>query len=207
MPAQQTRPSRTTPRDTRPGPANARGFTLLELMAALALLGLLATLIAPNLYSLVPEARLDASARALQSAMTLARSNARIQAKTIAIELDLDHAYYRTVWPPEDQLTSEDVVVRDEDLDFDAQGWRELEPGVRITGAGDFGTSLADKGRYRVQFDAYGYSSDQVIHLQLEGDDKLIWTLVVHGLTGKVDIQQATDGTPFQPDRVDEGNF
>lgn len=54
----------------------ARGFTLLELMITVALLGILAALAAPSFNSLIQSSRLTASANELVAALQMARMEA-----------------------------------------------------------------------------------------------------------------------------------
>ena len=65
---------------TPPGRQRAAGgFTLVELLATLMVVGLLFALVLPNLGALVPAARLRGSGVRIRSELEWARSEARIQ--------------------------------------------------------------------------------------------------------------------------------
>jgi prepilin-type N-terminal cleavage/methylation domain-containing protein len=65
---------------------NARGFTLAELMAAAAVAGLLAVLVAPTLLGYVRTSALQAVARELAAAINLGRQIAITQNTTVCVE-------------------------------------------------------------------------------------------------------------------------
>ena len=104
-----------------------RGFSLIELMVAVALLGLGVAIIAPNLAALVPSARLEGSGKQIQSWLQTIRSEARIQAKRMELELDLDKQVYRIVWPPEERLTTDQIVYVDDEVPDESKDWIALD--------------------------------------------------------------------------------
>ena len=173
--ASQTPGGRTT------ATSSSAGFTLLELIFVISGIALLMGIIVPNLSSMVPSARLNGSAKAIATKLTMIRSEARIQAKRMELELDLDKARFRTIYPPEEQLTTDQTVYNDADLNDRQKDWIDIETGVRFVGAGDAKGGMADKGLYRVVFDEYGFSADQVIALALESDDTMVWSIVKIG--------------------------
>ena len=81
------------------------GFTLVEVLVVLALVGMLLAIVMPSLGNLVPSARLRGSGNQIQRRLDWARSEARIQGKRMVLEFDLDKARYRVVFPPEQRLT------------------------------------------------------------------------------------------------------
>lgn len=184
-----------------------RGFSLIELMVAVALLGLGVAIIAPNLAALVPSARLEGSGKQIQSWLQTIRSEARIQAKRMELELDLDKQVYRIVWPPEERLTTDQIVYVDEEVPDESKDWIALDTDVVFAGAGPAGQPLAEKGRYRVTYDEYGFTADQVVALRLQSDPDLVWTMSIRGLSGKIDTIASEDGEIRRPDFVNEGAF
>lgn len=188
----------------RPSSASQRGFTLLELLVTMTMMALVFAMVVPNLGAFVPSAKLRGSGTQLLRTIDWARSEARIQARRMSIELDLDHARWRVVHPPEMRLT------RDEDERDLAEWtfeWTALEDGVVFGGAGDARRGLATKNMYRMEFDEHGFSSDQVIELALSSDPKLIWGLSMRGLTGNTTVTESDKGEHPQIIYTEEGAF
>lgn len=183
------------------------GFTLLELIVAISLVGLLVGLIVPNLGSLVPSARLDGSSKQIQAKLTLIRSEARIQAKRMEMEFDLDRARFRIILPPEEQLTTDQVVYNDAEVRDENKDWVDLETGVVFAGAGDARSGIISKGLYRVVFDEYGFTADQVIAVKLQDDETMVWSVSIRGLTGQMEIERSEMGEIVQPLPIGEGAF
>ena len=95
-----------------------------------------------------------------------------------------------------------DAEVRDE-----AKDWIELESGVVFAGAGDAKSGMLTKGLYRVVFDEYGFTGDQVVAVKLENDDSMVWSVSIHGLTGHMEVERSELGEIVQPLPVGEGSF
>lgn len=185
-------------------PRRSGGFTLVEVLVTCAMLGLIAALIAPNLGALLPSARLRSSGNQILRELDWVRSEARIQGKRMAMEFDLDRGLYRVVYPPEQRLT------RDQDastLEERPDQWVELETDVKFIGAGDGKTGLARRQRYRVQFDEFGFTADQVVTLGLQSDATLTWTLSIQGLSGRVTVIESEKGETPLPPVLNEGAF
>jgi prepilin-type N-terminal cleavage/methylation domain-containing protein len=191
---------------SNPNPRTA-GFTLMELVVAISLVALLVGIIAPNLGSLIPTARLDGSAKDIKGKLTEIRSESRIQAKRMVMEFDLDRARFRIILPPEEQLTSDQVVYNDAEVRDQDKDWIELTTGVVFRGAGDAKSGTITKGLYKVVFDEYGFTADQVIAVQLVNDDTMVWSVLLHGLTGQMEIEKSELGEIAQPTPIGEGAF
>jgi prepilin-type N-terminal cleavage/methylation domain-containing protein len=184
-----------------------RGFTLVEVLVAVALIALSLAIVAPNLYGLVPSARLDGSGKKILSWLQTIRSEARIQAKRMEMEFDLDKGRYRIIWPPEERLTTDQIVYNDDEVPDESKDWIDLETDVVFAGAGDPINGLVEKGLYRVSYDEYGFTADQVLALKLKSDADFVWSLSIRGLTGKVDTLKSEQGELVRPERVTEGAF
>jgi len=180
---------------------------LLELICAIAGMALLLGMIAPNLTSLLPTARLDGSAKSIMAKLQMVRSEARIQAKRMEVEFDLEVGRYRVIPPPEEQLTSDQILYDDERTEDEQKDWIDLDSNVNFAGAGDAKTGVIEKGMYRVVFDEYGFTADQVVAVTLESDETMIWSVVIRGLTGKVEVVKSEEGELAKPSLVGEGAF
>lgn len=185
----------------RPG---ERGFTLMELLVTLTVMALGFAIIVPNLGAFVPEAKLDGASKQLVRTLDWVRSEARIQGKPMSVDFDLQRAIWRIVYPPEQQLTRDQDVWTLEERPDD---WTALEKGVVFAGAGDAKNGLAKQGVYRLTFDEHGFSGDQMIVLKLEHDETLVWSLVLHGLSGRMDVERSENGDTAVLDVVGEGAF
>jgi type II secretion system protein H len=189
------------PRASRPG---AAGFTLIEVLVTLLIIGLLYAIVVPNLGAFVPKTRLDKEGRILASNIDMMRSEARIQSKRLTLQLDLKNARWRRVQPPEQQLTTDqDAWTLEEHYDT----WTELEHDVVYAGAGDTNEGIVRKDIYPIVFDENGFTADQVVMFRLESDPKMIWSVQIHGLTGECDIVPDFEGHERPLEETGEGAF
>jgi prepilin-type N-terminal cleavage/methylation domain-containing protein len=76
-----------------------RGFTLLEILAVLLLMGLMASLVLPNLGALSEQALRD-EARRLQTELERARERALVTGVRHQLVIDLEAGEYWTEWEP-----------------------------------------------------------------------------------------------------------
>jgi prepilin-type N-terminal cleavage/methylation domain-containing protein len=193
-----------TPARARASHGSTGGFTLVELLLVLALLALVFSLVVPNIGALVPSARLTASGKQILRELDWVRSEARIQGKRMGMEFDLERAIWRIVYPPEHRLT------RDQDtstLEERPDQWLEMEPDVVFAGAGDNRAGMTKKGIYRLQFDEYGFTGDQVLVLQLQSNPNMVWSMKINGLSGHVDVEESETGEVHYPVETGEGAF
>ncbi|MFN7587449.1 MAG: Tfp pilus assembly protein FimT/FimU [Planctomycetota bacterium] len=192
-----------TPTPDLPSKRAIRGFTLVEILVVMALIGLLMAMVVPNLGILVPSARLRGSGTVIQRNLDLLRSEARIQSKRIAMEFDLDKRRWRAVYPPEQMLTrDQDASTLEELLD----NWKELEDDVVFHGI-DTGAQLFTRGTYRLVFDEFGFTNDQIVHLRLTSDPNEFWSLTLMGLSGRTVVTETSDGNPPRLQQTNEGAF
>jgi prepilin-type N-terminal cleavage/methylation domain-containing protein len=189
----------------RPARGAAGGFTLLELLVTLTMIAMVSAMVIPNLGTFVPSARLEGSGKQLLRTIDWVRSEARIQARRMSLELDLDHARWRVVFPPEVMLTRDQEPESLEDWSFE---WKSLEDGVVFAGAGEAKNGIARKNIYKILFDEHGFTSDQLVILKLtETGSQLLWSMELRGLTGNVEIIKSDDGHEPQLELVGEGAF
>lgn len=180
------------------------GFTIIELLVTFMILALLFAIIVPNLGALVPSARLRGSGSQILRELDWVRSEARIQGKRMAMEFDLDRARWRIVYPPEQQLTRDQEAWT---LEERPDQWVDLETDVRFVGAGDGKTGLASRNVYRLIFDEYGFTGDQVLVLGLQSDPQLTWTMTIQGLNGRVDVLESEKAEVPLPPVLNEAAF
>ena len=170
--------------------ARPAGFTLMEVLVTLTVVALTFAIVVPNLSAFLPEARLEGSGKRILRELDWVRSEARIQGKRMSMEFDLERARWRIVYPPEQKLTRDQDVWTLEERPDD---WIPLETDVVFEGAGD-AKGRGHHGVYRLVFDEYGFTADQVIALKLVSDPNMVWSLAIHGLTGRVEVEKKENG-------------
>lgn len=189
---------------TAAGKAPERGFTLMELLVTMTLIALVFAIVVPNLGAFLPEARLEGSGKQILRTVDWVRSEARIQGKRMSMDFDLDRATWRIVFPPEQRLTRDQEEWTLEERNED---WQSLEEDVVFGGIGDAKNGLAQRGRYRLTFDEYGFTGDQTIVLKLKSDPTMVWSLSLLGLSGRITVEQSEKGETPQPEAPTEGAF
>jgi prepilin-type N-terminal cleavage/methylation domain-containing protein len=95
-----------------------RGFTLIEILAVLAILGLMAAFVLPNLGGLRRRA-LRNEAQQIASQLELARQRAIVTGVPHRLWLELDQAEYRLEWLAQDpEDTAAEPIAADSSLDL-----------------------------------------------------------------------------------------
>ncbi len=82
-----------------------RGFTLLELLCVMALLGLLLFVIIPNIDNMTPTARLKGAARRIGTTMELAQGESIAAGKEFTLAYDFSKGSYWIILPAPDTTT------------------------------------------------------------------------------------------------------
>ncbi len=191
--------------DPRPRPAGRnQGFTLVEVVVVMAMLALVLQFVLVNLDSMVPKTRLESESKILVGNLDFLRSEARIQGKRYALQLDLGNARWRMVLPAEERLTSEQTL---EETLPQALDWNPLQEGVKFLGAGNPRNGIARNGMFEIPFDENGFTADQAIFLTLTDDPKMVWTVQIRGLTGQTTVLTSEDGEEHRLQEVTEGTF
>ncbi len=183
-------------------PGGRAGFTLVELLGILVILGMLATLTVVSWKSVLPRTELNSAVRELASRLSEARSdaiarNAEFQIEYYFEEQDGHPRGYRVVTPF--RRDGRGLAAADEE--HLARSWIELPKGVAfksITVDGEAYTT----GQVSVRFDPLGGASDHLVVLLQEPYGNL-YTLEVLALTGQIRFH---DGE-FSRDPPDEGDF
>jgi prepilin-type N-terminal cleavage/methylation domain-containing protein len=172
------------PRGSAPGSGGPtgrrRGFSMVEILAVLAVLGLISTLVAINWRAILPKAELHKAVRMIGSTLQSTRSEAIARKGVYRIQYDLDRHRYRVETP----LAANGKFAR-RDEDRVALGWVDLPESVRFKRVEIDGVEYKD-GIVFVRMDALGSASGHVIQLaQLPFED--YYTIEVQGLTGLID--------------------
>jgi prepilin-type N-terminal cleavage/methylation domain-containing protein len=194
----------------RAGRRGARGFTLLELLVVVAILGVMILVTVSFSQGLGPESALDAAAREVSSRVEEARNAAVVCGRRVFVEYDLGEGrnpvqYYRTICEPQ--------PGREKDADADemlltVRDWRSLQEGVTIESVVLGDTEPWTHGVVRVAVQPDGSMPSHLIRLwspELDPDRNRAtgWACVqVAGLLGQarvlnryVEPEFLTDGT------------
>ena len=168
------------------------GFTLLEIMVVIMVLGLVLRIVVVNMGAFIPNSALDAQANQLRFTLDYLRSEAKIQGKPYSLELDLDKHRTRVILPTEDKL----VATEDDTMEANIElGWQPLEEWVKFHGHGIWGREIYKKNTIKVTFDENGFTADQTIYFEYDApDNQRIWSLHIFGLNGTTTVVKSHVG-------------
>jgi len=174
----------------RAGARRARGFTFLELMVVILLIGLLSAIVVANLEGLTDRSSLDASARKLGNTLISVRDIASSQGRELRVEIDVDNQRWRVV----DLPSPTDVPDPDDREEQTWRGeWDQPLDGVVMESLEFSRSDVSQRGYVTVLFDADGQISPGGFvvffrHENMPEEDGV--SLEVAGLTGLVDYAQ-----------------
>lgn len=189
----------------------ARGFTLIEILAVVAILALVAAFILPNLGGLRRRA-LRNEAQQIASQLELARQRAIVTGVPHRVWLELDQAEYRLEWlgqNSEEEEALAELPVADADLDLSGNTPLELSaPPARVLDyhpiPGNFGDlqvvaepfyfsavetpqGRIERGQVGIEFARDGSAEYTEIYLEDAAGDRI--ALDVHPLDDRVRIR------------------
>ena len=161
------------------------GFTLIEIMVVVLLLGLVGQLVVGNMGRWIPESSLDSQVSQLRSWIDYLRSEAKVQGKPYSLELDLENHRTRLILPEEDKLvrTDDDTVASTIPM-----AWEDLEKWMKFDGHAFAGRPIFTKGTVEITFDENVAESGGAIAFS-PGDNS--WDLTVTDST--FESNEATD--------------
>lgn len=163
--------------------AESRGFTFIELMVVVAIMGLLLGFVVLRLDDMVPSSRLSAAARQVASHVGMARGEAVAAGKVHAIAYDLTRQQYAVLTPPDPEEVEAGRYKADELLPLE---WETLPSGVTLVDV-DLGDRALSSGLLTLRFTPLGTATPHAVHLKnVDGGEM---TVVVNPLTGLVDIE------------------
>lgn len=188
------------PPRARPSGRSRGGFTLVELMVVMAIIGLVVTTVSLSMEAILPGERLNTSIRELAADLMQVRTEAISRSMEFRMEYDLDGDRYRIATPYRIGggriITTDDP--RDEELRFYSP-WTNMRDGVALKSVYT-GGELHEQGRVIVRFDALGSATDHLVIVSQPAYDNA-FTIEVLGLTGLIRMhdgivirEPATDG-------------
>ena len=155
------------------------GFTLLELIVVLVLLGIIAVLVAPGLGGSLENAKLKTASRELLTALRVQRSEAIAQGRIITLRFAGDESNYRIDGEPVNLAEGLSVVY-------------QAATGAVIQGVQ--GSPLPDPGNNDLAFYPDGSSSGALLQLRL-GDG--LRYIRIDWLTGAVSLLESLELPSF----------
>jgi prepilin-type N-terminal cleavage/methylation domain-containing protein len=177
--------------------ASRSGFSLIEIVAVLAVLGMIAGLVTINWRAMLPKAELHSAVRAISQDINGTRSEAIARNAEFLIEYDLEKSRWRMVSPF--RLGGGGLAQTDEERM--RLSWKELPASIRFLRVVIDGVDYT-QGICAVRFDPLGGSSGHCIVLG-QSPDNHIFSIEVQGLTGTIHLH---DGT-FVREPAKDGDF
>lgn len=159
------------------------GFSLIEMLAVLVILGLIATIVTVSWKAMLPHEQLTSAVRALAGALQGARSEAIARNGEFRIEYDFEKGRYRTVTPFK---AGGGLAGRDDDrMAFD---WIVFPESVKFQRIMVDGVEYS-RGIVFVRFDPLGAASGHTITL-LQEPERNTYTVDVQALTGLIEYHE-----------------
>jgi len=151
---------------------NNSGFTLIELMVVILILGVIATVIAPNIDRISPKYSVRAGAREIASTIERCRSQSALTGETYSIVYDLDRMQYWVLLP----VKLDEYGQPSEEEREPIRPPRVLPNGVRIVNVITSDNESHDDGEVQIDFSPFGNTGSHIVLLQYEENEKLnIW--------------------------------
>jgi type II secretion system protein H len=163
--------------------AGRAGFTMIEMLGVIVILGLVATLVTMNWRAILPRTELHSATRVLASTISGAHSEAIARNAIFRIEYDLDKHRYRVNTP---YRLGGGLAANDDERT--ALEWTALPESVRFSRIQIDGIEY-QKGMVYVRFDPLGAASGHIITLEQQ-PYKNSYTIEVQGLTGMIDYHE-----------------
>jgi prepilin-type N-terminal cleavage/methylation domain-containing protein len=186
------------------GPATTSGFTLVEIMVVLIILGLVGGIAVSSWTSMLPRQQFNSAIRNLSEVLYETRSQAISRNREFRIRYDLDEETYavRTPFRPGGGTVGRELADTERDSDHIWTHETNLTEGgidlkeIRID------DRVYTDGKVEVYFQPLGASSHHTIELTQPLFD-LTYTLEVLPLTGEIRMHEGS----YKRDPVDEGDF
>lgn len=169
------------------GVARSAGFTFIELMVVIAVIGLMSALVVSRLDGLTDRSSLNAAARDLGNQILTLRDEAALQGREFLLEIDVEKQCWRFVDVP----SPTDVPDPDDRRELTYEGtWNSPPDGVVFESLEFSRSDVERRGLVTIAFDADGQISPSGFvayfrHENMTEDEGV--SVEVTGLTGAVD--------------------
>ncbi len=176
-------PRRGTPGTNTATMHRRGGFSLVELLAVIIVLGLIATVVMINWRAILPKTELHSAVRELSAVLQGTRSDAISRNATFEVQYDIDENRYRVMTP---FRAGGGLAPTAEERQ--ALAWHVLPASVHFRSI-TIGTDAFEKGLVIVRFDPIGSASGHILTLLQPADDNT-YTIEVQGLLGLINYHE-----------------
>ena len=169
-----------------------KGFSLLDLLLVIMILGIMGMLVEPQLHSMMTEARLNEAAREMVSGLQYAQSLAVIHQRPFGLKADVDGNWFRVF---DYQHRDDSNPHHEETPPVDGYGvvinpfdknWYVVDLDTIHTYEGVNIEAAPTDGMISFYPDGHSSSDDSSFVLSYGGDTK---TITVDGTTGKIRVE------------------
>jgi prepilin-type N-terminal cleavage/methylation domain-containing protein len=157
-------------------PANEKGYTLIELIVVIVLIGMVLSFAAPRLRHTVLEDPLKAAAREMIGLIHTLRNEAVRKQQAHALYVDVNANRF---WAVNASMTPDEQGLAREKA-------RDLPPEVLVRDVWIKGEGKFAEGEARIVFTPKGYTQSSAIHLRSQTDKEI--TLALSPFMGKVTV-------------------
>jgi prepilin-type N-terminal cleavage/methylation domain-containing protein len=163
----------------------AAGFTLLELIAVIAIVGLIAALAIGRMDFFIPKYRLRGAAREVGSVLKQAKAKAAAAGRDVYFQADLQQGEYWLLVPFPKLKEDGSLPGPDDPVVYEYQEAlrNRLPKGVECTEVILGPDAKMTSGKATVRFSPFGASQSVIVNLQM--DERLMCTKL-NGITGVV---------------------